>query len=132
MNPFQQIPANVRKWLYVAYGVVGLVLGGFQVAQQDTILGADVVTCLAVLAYVGMALGFTAASNISDPQTVAVSVPGTAVLTTNVDATFGPEEAPRDERGGVDIVTIFYVLGILFFALGSLWLLGADTRTWLG
>lgn len=70
MNPLQQIPPAVRKWLYLAYAIVGLVLGGFQVAGQDTIADVSVIKCLAVLAYVGTALGFTAASNLPSYEDV--------------------------------------------------------------
>ena len=64
-NPFTQIPASVRKWLYLAYGVVGLVLGALQVADVENVAGLSTDKALQVLAYVGLALGFTAASNIS-------------------------------------------------------------------
>jgi len=64
-NPFTQIPASARKWLYLAYGVVGLVLGALQVADVENVAGLSTDKALQVLAYVGLALGFTAASNIS-------------------------------------------------------------------
>jgi len=69
-NPLSSIPPQVRRWLYVIYALVGLLLGACQVAGADTIFGADVTTCLAVLAYVGTALGLTAASNMPSYEDV--------------------------------------------------------------
>lgn len=68
MNPLTSIPPKVRKVLYLVYGVVGLVLGAFQVAGVDAVGPVDVSTALAVYAYVGVALGFTAGSNVDTPD----------------------------------------------------------------
>jgi hypothetical protein len=64
-NPLTQIPAKVRFWLYLAYGLVTLVLGGLQAAGVDAIHGVSVVKVLAFLGFIGTVLGFTAASNVS-------------------------------------------------------------------
>lgn len=69
-NPLASIPPQVRRWLYVAYALIGLFFGACQVAGADTVFGADVTTCLAVLAYVGTALGLTAASNMPSYEDV--------------------------------------------------------------
>ena len=80
-NPLQQIPANVRRWLYLAWGVVGLVLGACQVAQVDSLGPVAVDTALEVLGYVGLALGFTAASNVTETKTATVTAPADVAIT---------------------------------------------------
>ncbi|TAJ21842.1 MAG: hypothetical protein EPO65_00650 [Dehalococcoidia bacterium] len=67
MNPLTSIPPKVRKGLYLVYAVVGLVLGALQVAGLDSLGSVDLSTALAVYAYVGVALGFTAGSNVDTP-----------------------------------------------------------------
>lgn len=59
MNPLQDIltPA-IRKYLYAAYGLAGLALGVLTIAGVSTGKTAE------VLAYLGVALGLTAASNV--------------------------------------------------------------------
>lgn len=109
-NPLTTIPPKVRQGLYLAYALVGLVLGGFQVAGLETIGDAKVVTCLAVLAYVGTALGFTAASNMPSYTDVAEG-----------------DAAPPDERGASDLVTVavlFVGAVLLLVLLDALGLLG--------
>ena len=72
MNPLVGLatPA-IRKALYAVYGVAGLVVGVIQAycassaAHQPSWLNG----ATAVLAYVGVALGFTAASNVPAPDT---------------------------------------------------------------
>jgi hypothetical protein len=66
MNPLTLIPDAVRKGIYVAYASLGVLIGAVQVgyvainaAQPDALTIA-----LAVYAYVGVALGLTAASNV--------------------------------------------------------------------
>lgn len=39
---------------------------------------------------------------------------------------------PPTEAGRIDLQVIFYVLGIIFFFVGTLWLLGAETRLLFG
>lgn len=72
MNPLVGLfsPA-IRKALYTLFGVAGLVVGAIQAycassaaRQPSWIDGAT-----AVLAYVGVGLGFTAASNVPTPDT---------------------------------------------------------------
>lgn len=70
-NPLIEIaPAPVRKAIYTVYAVLGLVLGaiqaGFAAAGVDQQVWLTV--CLAVLAFLGGALGLTAASNTQPIQ----------------------------------------------------------------
>ena len=81
-NPLQQIPASVRRWLYLAWGVVGLVLGACQVADVEALGPVAVDTALEVLAYVGLALGFTAAANVTETNTATVTAPAEVAITT--------------------------------------------------
>ena len=53
------IPAKFRRYIYVAYAFIGLILGALAVA------GVDVYTATAVYAFIGSALGLTAYSNTS-------------------------------------------------------------------
>lgn len=63
MNPLQDVlTPKIRAFLYAAYALAGLVLGALSVAGVDTGKTA------AVLAYVGVALGLTAASNVTKPK----------------------------------------------------------------
>ncbi len=55
------VPARFRKYLYALYALAGLVTGALAVA------GVDVGKTPDVLAYVGIALGLTAASNTPAP-----------------------------------------------------------------
>jgi hypothetical protein len=71
-NPLVNIfgPA-LRARLYAVYAVVGLVIGSVQagysaVADRGIEVPAAVQVALAVYAYLGIALGFTAASNVSE------------------------------------------------------------------
>ena len=65
MNPLVEVaPALWRRRLYLAYALVGLVVGGLQVGYATT--GGDpewLQVVLALVAYLGVALGLTAASN---------------------------------------------------------------------
>lgn len=54
------IPARFRRYVYAAYAVAGAVAGALVVA------GVDVGKAPDVLAYLGIALGATAASNTTD------------------------------------------------------------------
>ena len=67
MNPFQAIPATVRKWLYLAFGVAGLV--PTSVSTYAVATGGDIPTwCIGVAAVLGVlapALGFTAGANVT-------------------------------------------------------------------
>lgn len=65
-NPLTDVlPATYRKIAYLIYGLVGVGIGATQVgfvaanADQPTWL----TVALAVFAYIGIALGFTAAAN---------------------------------------------------------------------
>lgn len=66
MNPLTLIPDATRKIIYVTYATIGILIGAVQVGytavnapQPDPLTIA-----LAVYAYVGIALGLTAASNV--------------------------------------------------------------------
>lgn len=70
MNPLQQIPASVRRWLYVTYALTGT--GVASVATYCTATHQDVpswsIGVAAVLAGpLALLFGATAASNVSDP-----------------------------------------------------------------
>ena len=58
-NPLTGVlPTKVRKYLYAAYALAGVVLGALQLAEVNTGKTPE------VLAYIGIALGATAASNV--------------------------------------------------------------------
>lgn len=99
MNPFTAIPPKVRQGLYLAYACAGLILGALQVYGTEQLGDLDVSKCLEVLAYIGVPLGFTAASNTPSYQDV---VEG---------------DAPRPERGAVDVVTILVVCLVVVLIL---------------
>ena len=71
MNPLTGIlsPA-ARKTLYTVCGTAGLLVGAIQVwcASTNSTQPSWVDGALAVLAYVGTGLGFTAASNVPTPD----------------------------------------------------------------
>jgi hypothetical protein len=52
------LPTKVRKFLYAAFYVAGIVLGALQVAEVNTGKAPE------VLAYIGAALGLLAANNV--------------------------------------------------------------------
>lgn len=66
MNPLTYIPATVRQYVYVGYAVTGVLIGatqaGYLAAQAAQPVALTV--ALGVYAYLGIALGFTAASNV--------------------------------------------------------------------
>lgn len=97
-NPLTAIPPKVRQWLYLGYAVAGLLLGAVQVYGADTIFGLELVKLLGVLAYVGVALGFTAASNLPSYDDV-------------VDGDLPPPQH-RADTGQADLNTV-----LLFVAL---------------
>lgn len=68
MNPLTGIltPA-VRRYVYAAYALVGIVLGAIQVAYGVT-EPQWLTVSLAVYAFLGTALGLTAASNTPSPE----------------------------------------------------------------
>lgn len=55
------VPAPVRKYLYAAFALAGIVVGALNIAHVDTGAAAE------VLAYIGTALGLVAASNTAPP-----------------------------------------------------------------
>lgn len=66
MNPLANlIPAHIRSYLYIAYAVLGLGLGGTQVGYSAADAGQPtwLVVALAVFAFVGTGLGFVASAN---------------------------------------------------------------------
>lgn len=58
MNPLTVIPAKYRQYVYLAYTLAVVVAGALAVAGVNTGKTND------VLAYLGAALGLTAASNV--------------------------------------------------------------------
>lgn len=87
MNPLQQIPAAVRKWLYVAYAFAGTSVAS--VAVYSTATHHDVpewsIGVAAVLAGpLALLFGATAASNVADPRAVTVSAPPAATVEAQV------------------------------------------------
>lgn len=69
MNPLTKIPARYRLWIYGAYFLIGVFLGACQVAGVVYLFWADTTVWLNVYAYVGLALGLTAASNVTPADT---------------------------------------------------------------
>lgn len=65
-NPFSEIPTSVRRWAYVVYTLLLTALGAIQVGFGAT--SADtpdwLTVAFAVMGYLGIAFGFTAASNV--------------------------------------------------------------------
>jgi hypothetical protein len=83
-NPLVNIfgPA-LRARLYAVYAVAGLVIGSVQVgysavADRGVEVPAGIQVALAVYAYLGIALGFTAASNVTEKKTTDDTVPAAA------------------------------------------------------
>ena len=104
MNPFQTIPAEARKWLYLAYGLVGLILGcvAAYCAAVGTVAPEWVGGASAVLVVVGSAFGFTAASNVQDPaigDQVRIEVDGRKVAEATVQSK--PDKVWDWDNGGV-------------------------------
>lgn len=64
------IPANARKIIYLVFSLIGLVLGAFQVWSTTPDHGAPswLTGALAVYAFLGGALGFTARANVTPPN----------------------------------------------------------------
>lgn len=68
LNPLSENPA-LRKRIYAAFWVVGLVLGALQVAFASTGNEADwLVGALATYAFLGTAVGFQAQANTSGDE----------------------------------------------------------------
>jgi hypothetical protein len=84
-NPLVNIfgPA-LRARLYAVYAVAGLVIGSVQagysaVADRGIEVPTSIQVALAVYAYLGIALGFTAASNVAEKKANDDKVPAGAV-----------------------------------------------------
>jgi hypothetical protein len=69
-SAFQALPSTVRRIVYLAFALVSLIAGGLQVGYSAAELGQPVwlTVTLAVLAYVGIAVGFLAAGNTPAPE----------------------------------------------------------------
>lgn len=88
MNPLVDIiPAAARRYLYALFALACLVVGALQVG------GVDVATAPEVLAYIGIGIGATAASNTQ--------------ARTN-------ERGSVDAGGAIAIVTLIGVVLLLF------------------
>ena len=101
MNPLQSIPPVVRKWAYLVYALVGLVLGGLQVYGVANLGALDVSKSLEVLAYIGIPLGFTAASNLPSYE----------------DVVEGDAAPPRDQLGVMSLERVLVIVILGLFAL---------------
>ena len=66
MDLLKEIPARVRQWIYIVYGLVGLIVGAIAVAYAAVDAAAPdwFRITLAVYALVGPAVGVTAGSNV--------------------------------------------------------------------
>lgn len=89
MNPFQIIPPKVRTALYLVYGLVALATtagaaycGAIGEPVPGWLIGVG-----AALVPIGSAFGFTAASNVTQAQTVALTAPATVEVSV-------PDEQP--------------------------------------
>lgn len=104
MNPFTSIPPKVRQGIYLCYAVVGLILGALQVYGTEQVGSLDVSKCLEVLAYIGVPLGFTAASNVPSYEDVADG------------------DAPPPERGAsaLEVALVVLVVVAILVLLGVL------------
>lgn len=68
---------NLRQGIYVVYALIGLVLGAIQVGLSAAAQGQPtwLTVALAVFAFIGTALGATAASNVQTSKEVAAANP---------------------------------------------------------
>lgn len=73
MNPRVTLPPQVRGPLYVAYGIIGVVIGAVQVGFASAELGQPMwlTVSLSVYAFLGAAFGLTAGSNTTTDDTPA-------------------------------------------------------------
>ncbi len=87
MNPFTAIPAHVRRWLYLAWGVAGLTVGSVTAYTAATPADESLPWLGGVgaaLVVIGTGLGFTAAANtvestaVKDPESPTGEVAGEA------------------------------------------------------
>ena len=77
MNPFSEIPAEVRKWAYIVYTLLLVALGAVQVGYGTSSAATPewLEVAFAVLGYLGIAFGFTAVSNVGrEPHSVAAEI----------------------------------------------------------
>lgn len=68
MNFLTLIPAQVRLYLYLGYTLIGVFFGAVQVgfaSLPDTSQPSWLTVALVIYAYLGTALGLTAASNVT-------------------------------------------------------------------
>ena len=100
MNPLTNIPAKYRLWIYSVFSLVGVVIGALDVAHVDSIGSWPLDTVKDVYAYLGLALGLTAASNVTRQD-----VPKPA-----------PKHNPLNEKGA----SALGVIGIVLVVIGLL------------
>jgi hypothetical protein len=70
-NPLTGIlPAGTRKALYSTYSLIGLIVGGIQAAYGSVSVGSPdwLKATLSVYAFLGTAIGATAASNVASKK----------------------------------------------------------------
>jgi hypothetical protein len=85
VNPLQQIPASVRRVLYIVYAILGVALGALAVAHVDHLGSVDLDTVNDVFVYIGAAFGITAASNTFATNTAQVTAPANVTVVQNTD-----------------------------------------------
>lgn len=130
MNLLTQIPAPIRKLIYSGYALAILIVGSIQAAyesMEDTQTPGWLKIALAVLAYLGVPLGLTAASNVS-PKSVTEGdgfpdYDETQVGALIEDAHGVPDPLPGLEgHGRVELIVAIVTLAIvalIFFGFGA-------------
>ena len=63
-NPLTYIPAKYKRPVYFTYSLAGLVLGAWGLADD----AAWLAKALAIFAFVGLAIGATAGSNVTEAK----------------------------------------------------------------
>lgn len=99
MNPLATIPPAARKTVYAVYATLGLALGAVQVGYSAAEAGQPtwLTVALAVFAFVGTAIGATAATNTPTART-----------------------AFRDDRGATDVWVVVVVVLLVLILLAVL------------
>lgn len=84
----QNLPENVRRWVYSGFAVIGVAIGATQVGFAAAELGQPIAltVALSVYAFVGGAFGLTAATNVGSKRAV------------EVDATPVPDDYQPEHR----------------------------------
>ena len=75
MNPLALIPDRWRTRLYLGVFLIGVFLGACQVGHIEALWGYPVSDALNIEAYLGTALGLTAATNVTRTRSVVEVTP---------------------------------------------------------